>query len=73
MTQLKPCPFCGNVARARQQTSDERSGYQTTVTIYCIDCGAKVSAADKLSPQGWSIAKEGETLAAAAEKWNRRA
>lgn len=71
---LIPCPFCGhpkpNGPRS-SSNSDERNGYNFTVTIKCVGCGASISRDSSRDALGWCN-DGGEAVRQAVAAWNRR-
>lgn len=54
---LKPCPFCGGIAKMRIR--------RPMTVIYCKNCDAAISYCDYY--------EEGDSKDKAIEAWNRRA
>lgn len=69
---LKPCPFCGGVARADVTNGDERVGYCITVRVSCSVCCAAIHCGSKRDANGWGIEGCETVLGRAAGKWNER-
>lgn len=65
MTELKPCPFCGEEAEIHEPTQLEVEWFVTC--IYCTKCGMQ-----KCTPDGKDHTPE-EATEAAIEAWNTRA
>lgn len=72
--QVRPCPFCGSQPRAprKEGGSDERYGYNFIVTIFCEDCGARMSRGSHRDKQGWCD-DEGQGESEVIDAWNSRA
>jgi hypothetical protein len=73
MNELKPCPMCGGAPNkpAKNGGSDERSGYNFTITVAC-KCGLRIDRASHQGKQGWCD-DSGQAEAEAIAAWNRRA
>jgi len=71
--ELKPCPMCGGSPNkpAKNGGSDERSGYNFTVTVAC-KCGLRIDRASHQGKQGWCD-DSGQAEAEAIAAWNSRA
>lgn len=71
--ELKPCAHCGEVPAgpAKLGGSDERYGYNFTITIGCR-CGVSVSRKSHEDKSGWCN-DTGQATLAVVEAWNRRA
>jgi len=69
---LKPCPFCGSPPHEpyRSSGSDERMGYNFSVSISC-KCGVSISKGSHHNKQGWCD-DTGQAEAEVVEAWNRR-
>ena len=72
---LLPCPFCGGKAGKPSiggNPSDERSGYNYTVTVMCSECGATKTVHSKRGKGGWCDENTEDTIQRAAAAWNTR-
>lgn len=58
MSELKPCPFCGEEAKLLDKTNYYETGGYTYYFVRCNNCGAE---------NGWNM-----QLEKAIEAWNRR-
>lgn len=74
MDKLKDCPFCGGEASkpVRSSGSDERNGYNFTVSIFCKCCGVSIRCDSATDAAGW-CKDTGQALENAVSAWNRRA
>jgi hypothetical protein len=73
--ELLPCPFCGGRAgkpSVGEGASDERSGYNYTVTVMCSECGATKTVHSKRGKGGWCDENTEDTIQRAAAAWNTR-
>jgi hypothetical protein len=73
--ELKDCPFCGGKkphGPIRSGGSDERNGYNFTVSIACDVCGATISRGSHQGKGGWCD-DTGQALSAVVADWNSRA
>lgn len=70
--ELKPCPFCGKPPSEPEKSSasDERNGYNFTVSISC-ECGVSVVKKSKRLDSGWCC-DNGEAVQEAVKTWNTR-
>ena len=64
MTDLKPCPFCGDKATAH--TWEDTSGEQLFAGAYCVGCGASCETAV------FADEDPASALAGMIAAWNRR-
>lgn len=63
MIELKPCPFCGNIAHVMQLK-------QSTSPRYYVACGN--SARKCIASAHWVFGVFYATMGEAVEAWNRR-
>ena len=71
MTELKPCPFCGNKVKLEEREFDDYAGNSFTndfAIIECKKCGISMSAYPK---RGYGATKEQK--AGLVRRWNKRA
>lgn len=73
MADLKPCPMCGSQpgGPTRHGGSDERNGYNFTVTIACPSCGLSMSKPSHVGWGGWCD-DTGQAERAVTQAWNTR-
>lgn len=70
MTELKPCPFCGSVARISYGSNETLSfGTESWVIAMCCSCGIRTQKFYYCPEQG--ELSEAEVMV--AKRWNRRA
>jgi hypothetical protein len=72
--RLEPCPFCGDEPHGPEKSggSDERCGYNFTVSIRCKSCGVTISKRSHEGNGGWCD-DTGQAMTEAIAAWNRRA
>jgi hypothetical protein len=71
--KLLPCPFCNGdpIGPTKKGGSDERIGYNFTVSIACGNCGATLCTFSHKDRAGWCDDK-GQAEASVRAAWNRR-
>ena len=69
--ELKPCPFCGGVARLEKSSRGFIGGQTTRISyVYCTSCNAR-SPRFKLEDFG-KTSHSNEANQAAIDSWNKR-
>lgn len=73
MSELLPCPFDGGAASVKMSGgSDERCGYNFTVSVLCTTCGVKLTEQSGHDKNGWCNETKESVEARAVSAWNRR-
>lgn len=65
LTDLRKCPFCGDVARVREEPDGVSGGTKVVVECACDMCGAQIAL---IAPEGGVE----DARASVVEAWNRR-